>query len=219
MLAAVVVALLRDVLPHELTAWAFAAATPDAEPALKTVTTRMLESASDAAKLALSLVGVLALWMGTMRVAERAGLIAMLARGLRPLLVRLFPEVPPEHPAMGAIVMNMAANLLGLGNAATPLGLETMKRLQELNPHKRTATNAMVLFLAMNTTHLTLVPARTIALRLENGSKDPTNIVLPTLLATAVGMAVAIVLAKLLAPRFPVMAEPGPAPEASEVTR
>ena len=128
--------------------------------------------------------------------------MALLARALRPLLVRLFPDVPPEHPAMGAIVMNMAANLLGLGNAATPLGLESMKRLQELNPQKKTATNAMVLFLAMNTTHLTLVPARTIALRLENGSKDPTNIVLPTILATAVGMVTAVVVAKLLAPRF-----------------
>jgi spore maturation protein SpmA len=136
-------------------------------------------------------------------VAERAGLIALLARALRPLLVRLFPEVPPDHPAMGAIVMNMSANVLGLGNAATPLGLSAMKHLQELNGHKKTATNAMVLFLAINTTHATLIPAKTIALRLENGAHDPANIVLPTLLSTMVGMAVAITLAKLLERRFP----------------
>src|SRR5690242_7258230 len=113
--------------------------------AMKDVTQKALDSASDAAKLALALVGVLALWMGLMRVAERAGLVALLARALRPVLVRLFPDVPADHPAMGAIVMNMAANLLGLGNAATPLGMEAMKRLQELNtsPEKKTATNAM----------------------------------------------------------------------------
>jgi spore maturation protein A len=122
--------------------------------------------------------------------------------------VRLFPEVPADHPAMGAIVMNMAANLLGLGNAATPLGLEAMKRLQELNPRKDTASNAMVLFLALNTTHITLIPARTIALRLENGSSDATNIVLPTILATMCGMGVAFLAARLLQGRFPVEPEP-----------
>lgn len=170
---------------------------------MKAVTQKMLDSASDAAKLALGLVGVLALWMGVMRVAERAGLIALLARALRPLLVRLFPDVPADHPAMGAIVMNMSANLLGLGNAATPLGLEAMKRLQELNPEKKTASNAMVLFLALNTTHITLIPARTIALRLENGSQLATNIVLPTILATSCGMVVAFVAARLLERRYP----------------
>jgi spore maturation protein SpmA len=168
--------------------------------AMKDVTQKALDSASDAAKLALGLVGVLALWMGLMRVAEKAGLVALLARALRPLLVRLFPEIPPDHPAMGAIVMNMAANLLGLGNAATPLGLEAMKRMQELNPdpEKKTATNAMVLFLALNTTHITLIPARTIALRLENGSVSATNIVLPTILSTICGSIVAFLAAKLL---------------------
>jgi spore maturation protein SpmA len=175
-----------------------------ADSAMKALTQKMLDAAADAAKLALGLVGVLALWSGLMRVAERAGLVALLARALRPLLVRLFPDVPPEHPAMGAIVMNMAANMLGLGNAATPLGLNAMKQLQELNPAKKTASNAMVLFLALNTTHLTLIPAKTIALRLENGSTQATNIVLPTILATACGMLVATVLSKLLETRFPV---------------
>jgi spore maturation protein SpmA len=174
------------------------------DSAVKALTQKMLDAANDAAKLALALVGVLALWTGLMRVAEKAGLVALLARLLRPLLVRLFPEVPPEHPAMGAIVMNMSANLLGLGNAATPLGLQAMKHLQDLNPVKKTATNAMALFLALNTTHLTLVPAKTIAVRLEYGSTQATNIVLPTILATACGMVVAVVVARLLQRRFPV---------------
>jgi spore maturation protein A len=180
--------------------------------AMKALTHKLLDAANEAAKLALGLVGVLALWTGLMRVAEKAGLVASLARALRPLLVRLFPEVPPDHPAMGAVVMNMAANLLGLGNAATPLGLQAMKHLQELNPAKKTASNAMVLFLALNTTHLTLVPARTMAMRLEYGSNEPANIVLPTLLATACGMFVAVVVTKLLQRRFPVEAGPGAGP-------
>ncbi len=210
--AAVCAAFVKDVLPHATpsaavttttaTAPQSATASQSATPALKAVTQRTLDSASDAAKLALGLLGVLALWMGIMRVAERAGLVALLARALRPLLVRLFPDIPPDHPAMGAIVMNMAANFLGLGNAATPLGLEAMKRMQELNPHKKTASNAMVLFLALNTTHITLIPARTIALRLENGSTNATNIVLPTILATACGTVVALVVSKLLQSRF-----------------
>lgn len=185
-------------------------------PAMKALTDKSLDAAKSAATLALGLVGVLALWSGLMRVAEKAGLVAMLARLLRPILKRLFPEVPEDHPAMGAIVMNMAANLLGLGNAATPLGLSAMKHLQELNlsTTKKTATNAMVMFLALNTTHLTLIPARTIALRLENKSLMATNIVVPTILATACGMVVAVVLAKLLEKRFPVVAdEPAPTTE------
>ena len=202
LVAAVAVALLRDALPSELARTFFP--TSGDGSAMKAVTQKALDSASDAAKLAIGLVGVLALWMGLMRVAEKAGLIGLLARALRPLLVRVFPEVPPEHPAMGAIVMNMAANLLGLGNAATPLGLEAMKRVQELNPHKKTASNAMVLFLALNTTHITLIPARTIALRLENGSQSATNIVLPTIIATVCGTIVAFLAARLLQGRYPI---------------
>lgn len=205
LVAAVAVGLLRDALPTGASEAVFGVA---GEGALKALTQKSLDAAADAAKLALGLTGVLALWMGVMRVAEKAGLVALLARALRPILVRLFPEVPADHPAMGAIVMNMAANLLGLGNAATPLGLEAMKRLQELNPRKDTASNAMVLFLALNTTHITLIPARTIALRLENGSSDATNIVLPTILATMCGMVVAFLAARLLQGRFPVEPEP-----------
>ena len=213
LVAAVAAGLLKDALPDGVAASLFG---PSTEPALRALTQKSLDAAGDAAKLALGLTGVLALWMGVMRVAEKAGLVALLARALRPLLVRLFPDVPADHPAMGAIVMNMSANLLGLGNAATPLGLEAMKHLQELNLRKDTASNAMVLFLALNTTHLTLIPARTIALRLENGSADATNIVLPTILATACGMVVAFFAARLLQRRFPVEPDATAAGEVSE---
>jgi spore maturation protein SpmA len=211
---AVLVAGLRDAFLDDVLAGKIPAGADGS--AMKAVTQKTLDAASDAAKLALSLVGVLALWMGIMRVAEKAGLIAMLARALRPLLVRLFPDIPAEHPAMGAIVMNMSANLLGLGNAATPLGLEAMKRMQELNPHKKTATNAMVLFLALNTTHITLIPARTIALRLENGATDATNIIVPTILATTCGSIVAFIAARLLQGRFPVEPDAPVAPASAE---
>ena len=186
-------------------------------PTMKALTDKTLDSAKGAAALALGLIGVLALWSGIMRVADNAGLVALLARALRPVLRRLFPDVPQDHPAMGAIVMNMSANLLGLGNAATPLGLSAMKHLQDLNVSmggaKKTASNAMVMFLALNTTHLTLIPARTIALRLENKSLMATNIVVPTILATACGMVVAIVIARLLEKRFPADPEPVAAPD------
>ncbi len=220
---AVLAALVRDALPGSTELAVFATDRPDLVgvaadselrkqpappmPAMKALTDKTLDSAKSAAGLALGLIGVLALWSGIMRVAEKAGLIAQLARLLRPVLTRLFPDVPPDHPAMGAIVMNMSANLLGLGNAATPLGLAAMKHLQDLKiamgGPKKTASNAMVMFLALNTTHLTLIPARTIALRLENKSMMPTNIVVPTILATACGMIVAIAITKLLQGRFP----------------
>ncbi len=227
---AVVAALVRDALPDSLEQSVFNDQRPDLVgvvadselrklppppmPTMKALTDKCLDSAKGAAALALGLVGVLALWSGIMRVAEKAGLVALLARALRPLLRRLFPDVPADHPAMGAIVMNMSANLLGLGNAATPLGLAAMKHLQELNPAPKSASNAMVMFLALNTTHLTLIPARTIALRLENKSLLATNIVVPTILATACGMCVAIVVAKVLERRFPV-SEGAPASSSS----
>lgn len=193
-LSAVATGLFRDVAGPPVDGGAVA-------PTLGAITAGLLDMASTAAKLALGLIGILALWMGVLRVAEAGGLVQSLARLLRPVMVRLFPDVPADHPAMGAMVMNVAANMLGLGNAATPLGLEAMRHLQSLNPDKQTATNAMCLFLAINTSGLTLIPARTIALRAENGAAEPTAILLPTLLATAVSTTVAIVAARLLAPR------------------
>jgi spore maturation protein SpmA len=135
-------------------------------------------------KLALPLAGIMALWLGLMRLAERAGLVQMLARALRPALRWLFPDVPANHPAMGSMVMNMAANILGLANAATPLGLRAMKDLETLNPRPGTASNAMCTFLAVNTSSIQLLPLTAIGILAVNGSTNPTAIVFPALLAT-----------------------------------
>ena len=127
--------------------------------------------------IALPLIGVMAIWLGIMRLAERSGLVQILARALRPLMVRLFPEVPAEHPAMGAMLMNMAANMLGLGNAATPLGLRAMSLLEKLNPRPGVASNAMCTFLAINTASIQLIPTTAIGLLAVAKSTNPTAIV------------------------------------------
>ncbi|MDX1709703.1 MAG: nucleoside recognition domain-containing protein [Rhodovibrionaceae bacterium] len=158
----------------------------------------VVDSAESAVTLALGLVGVMALFLGLMKVAESGGLLTIIARALRPLLTRLFPEVPAEHPAMGAIILNLSANVLGLGNAATPFGIRAMQQLDRLNPQKGTATNAMVLFLAMNTSSVTLLPTGVVALRAAAGSSDPAGIVPTTLFATICSTAMAIFMAKLL---------------------
>lgn len=158
----------------------------------------IVDSAQSSVTLAIGLVGVMALFLGLMKVAEAGGLLTIIARALRPLLTRLFPDVPPEHPAMGAIILNLSANVLGLGNAATPFGIRAMQQLDRLNPRKGTATNAMVLFLAVNTSSVTLLPTGVIALRAAAGSHDPAGIVPTTLFATICSTTVAIVMAKLL---------------------
>lgn len=162
-------------------------------------TSGAIDGAAAAVTLAIGLVGMLALWLGLLRIAEEAGLLALLARAVRPLMARLFPEVPPDHPAMSAMVLNAAANMLGLGNAATPLGLKAMDELQKLNPQKDTATDAMVLFLVINASSIQLVPATVIALRAAGDAADPTSIVGPTLLATTVSTVVGVAAAKLFA--------------------
>jgi len=167
------------------------------------LTAAIATSAQGAVTLSLGLVGVMALWLGLMRVAEEAGLVRLLARAARPLLRRLFPEVPPEHPAMGAMVMNVAANVLGLGNAATPFGLEAMRLLEELNPHRGTATDAQALFCALNTASLQLLPATVIALRAATGARNPADVIGPTLLATACAATTAVLSAKLLSRLYP----------------
>ena len=134
------------------------------------LSTAMVESATGAVELALGLVGVMALFLGLMKIAEEGGLLTILARLIRPLMVRLFPDVPAEHPAMGAMILNMSANMLGLGNAATPFGIRAMQELNRLNPVKGTATDSMVLFLAINTSSITLLPTGVIALRAAAGS-------------------------------------------------
>jgi spore maturation protein SpmA len=165
---------------------------------LKEVTDGALDGAKTAVIIALGLIGIMALWLGVMRLAERAGLVQRIARALRPLMRRLFPDVPAEHPAMGSMLMNMAANMLGLGNAATPLGLRAMRDLERLNPRPGVATNAMCTFLAINTSSVQLVPATAIAILAAAGSTRPTAIVGTALLATLCAATVAIVSVKLL---------------------
>jgi len=164
----------------------------------KDVTEGAFDGAKTAVTIALGLIGIMALWLGVMRLAERAGLVQRIARGLRPIMRRLFPDVPPEHPAMGSMVMNMAANMLGLGNAATPLGLRAMRDLKTLNPRTDIATNAMCTFLAINTSSVQLIPATAIAILAASGSTRPTVIVGTALLATLCAATVAIVSVKLL---------------------
>jgi spore maturation protein SpmA len=148
--------------------------------------------------IALPLAGMMMFWLGTMRLMEKAGLLAAVSHLLHPLMRRLFPEVPAGHPALSAMIMNFAANMLGLGNSATPLGLKAMDHLQQLNPHKQTASNAMVTFLALNTAAFTLVPMTAINYLAAAGVKNAYEIIFPTILATACTTVTAIVMAKSL---------------------
>lgn len=160
------------------------------------VTRGVLKGAESGVAVSLGLVSVLVFWLGLMKIAELAGMIQILAKWLRPLARWLYPSVPHDHPAMGSILANMSANILGLGNAATPLGLKAMEQLQELNPDKETASDAMCTLLAVNTASLTLIPATVIAIRMQYGSADPTSIVGSTIFATFLGTLVAILLDK-----------------------
>ena len=162
------------------------------------LTDEMIAAARASVELAIGLVGVMALFLGLMKVAEQGGLLVIIAKTVRPLMTRLFPDVPPNHPAMGAMILNISANVLGLGNAATPFGIRAMQELDKLNPHKGTATNAMALFLAINTSSVTILPTGVIALRASLGSTEPAAIVPTTLVATLCSTIVAIIAAKSL---------------------
>lgn len=157
----------------------------------------MIKSAAGSVELALGLIGVMALFLGLMKVAEEGGMLKILARLIRPVMIRLFPDVPPEHPAMGAMILNMSANAMGLGNAATPFGIRAMQELDKLNLHPGTATNAMALFLAINTSSVTLLPTGVIALRAAAGSGNPAGILPTTLFATICSTTAAIIAAKI----------------------
>lgn len=165
------------------------------------VTKASFESAKNAVTLALSLIGAMALWLGVMKVAQAAGLTDIIAKAIRPLMVRLFPAVPSDHPAMSAMILNMAANMLGLGNAATPFGIKAMTELDRLNPEKGTATDAMCLFLAINTSSVTLLPLGVIAVRAAAGAARPALILVPGLIATLCSTTAAIVAVKVLSRR------------------
>lgn len=177
----------------------------------------MISAAGDAVTLSIGLIGVMALFLGLMKVIEAGGALRLLSRLLRPLMVRLFPSVPADHPAMGAMILNLSANLLGLGNAATPFGIRAMQELDTLNPRKGTATDAMVLFLAINTSSITILPTTVIALRASAGSADPAGIVATTIFATVCATIIAIAASTLLARLFPVA--PGAANAASAVEK
>src|SRR5437762_1936988 len=151
---------------------------------VKAVGQGAFDGAAQGVTLAIGLIGVMALWLGLLRIAEKAGLVDKLARAVRPLFRPLFPGVPDGHPAISAMLLNIAANMLGLGNAATPFGIKAMEELEKLNPTPGSATNAQVLFLAINTASLQLVPTTVIALRASAHSSDPAGIILPCLGAT-----------------------------------
>ena len=172
------------------------------------VTRGAMESASSAVQIAIGLVGIMTLWLGIMRVAEAAGLVTLLGRALRPILRLMFPEVPPDHPAAGAIVVAVAANMLGLNNAATPLGIKAMEELQALNPDKDSASNAMVTFLAMTTSGVQLIPATMIGVLAAAGSQQPTAIIAPSIIATFVGTVAAVACAKVLQRFYPAATAP-----------
>jgi len=174
-----------------------------------------VESAKTAVEIAIGLVGIMTLWLGVMRVAEEGGLVSLLGRALRPVLRWLFPEVPADHPAAGAIVFSIAANMLGLNNAATPLGIKAMEELQTLNDDKDTASNAMVTLMALNTSGVQLIPATMIGVLAAAGSKNPTAIISASILATAIGTSAAVLAAKALQHFYPIPRKPVEAPEVS----
>lgn len=150
------------------------------------------DSSKTAFEISLGLTGILSLWLGIMKIGENSGMINALSRWLSPVFCRLFPDIPKGHPAMGSIFMNLSANMLGLDNAATPMGLKAMKELQELNPKKDTATNPMIMFLVINTSGLILIPVSIMMYRAQLGAAQPTDIFIPTLLTTAVSTLVGV---------------------------
>ncbi len=166
---------------------------------LPAVVQAVTDSAKIGFELAMGLAAMMTLWLGIMRIANDSGLITLLSRGLRPLMRRLFPDVPTDHPAMGAIIMNLAANMLGMANAATPFGLQAMKELQKLNTHAHAATNAMCTFLALNTSSVQIIPATAIAYLSANGADHPTSIIMSSLVATVISTMVAILAVTTLA--------------------
>lgn len=159
---------------------------------------KMVDATFDSSKTAfetsLGLTGVLALWLGIMKIGERAGAVNVLARMLSPVFTKLFPDIPKNHPVMGSIFMNIASNMLGLDNAATPTGLKAMQQMQELNTKKDTATNPMIMFLVLNTSGLTIIPTTILAFRSSYGAAQPTDVFIPILLATTVATLAGIII-------------------------
>ena len=166
-----------------------------------TVFPAMMDSTFDMSKkafeISIGLTGILSLWLGVMKIGERGGVVNALARALSPVFTRLFPDIPKGHPVTGSIFMNIAANMLGLDNAATPLGLKAMEQLQTLNPKKDTASNPMIMFLVLNTSGLTLIPVSIMAYRAQLGASQPTDVFIPILLATFFSTLAGIIIASI----------------------
>ena len=167
------------------------------------VTQSIANSAELAVKISISLIGVMAFWLGLVKLAEKSGLVELISKLVKPVTDFIFPELPSGHPALGNIAMNVSANALGVTNAATPIGIKAMEDMQTLNTQKDTATNSMCMFLAINTAGFQLIPASVIAVLVASGSTNPTEIIGPTILITLLGTIVAIVTAKILQPFFP----------------
>ncbi|QDU57584.1 nucleoside recognition domain-containing protein [Aeoliella mucimassa] len=185
------------------------------------LTESALNSAKTAVTLCIGLIGIMALWLGLLQIANDAGLIESLARLLRPAMRWLFPDIPDGHPAQGAIIMNLSANMLGLDNAATPMGLKAMQEMQDLNPEPDTATNSMAMFLAINTSNVTLIPFAIIGYRVLYNSSEPTQPIAGTLMVTSLATIVAIFAARMLSklPMYqtsPVAAAAEPTSESTE---
>lgn len=157
-----------------------------------------INSAGLGVEISISLIGIMALWLGIMKLAEASGLIVVVSKLIKPIAKKLFPEIPQDHPAIGHIAMNFSANALGVTNAATPIGIKAMKELQKLNPARKIATNSMCTFLAINTAGFQLVPASIIAALTAVGAKNPTVIIVPTLIATSFALCTAIITVKIL---------------------
>lgn len=164
---------------------------------MEAINAAAFEGAKTGVTVCLGLLSVLAFWMGMMRIAEKSGLLELLARVLSPIIQILFPDVPKGHPAMGYILSNMSANLLGLGNAATPMGLKAMEELQKLNPDKQNASPAMCTLLAINTASITIIPTTMIAIRMQYGSMNPVEIVGTTLLSSFAATIVALLIDRM----------------------
>ena len=165
---------------------------------IEEVTKSAIDAATGAVTIAIGLIGVMALWLGIVKIAEDSGLMSLLARAIAPIMKRLFPDVPPGHPAMGSMTMNIAANMLGLSNAATPLGIKAMEDLETLNKTPGIATNAMCTFLTINTAGLQLIPATMISIMAAAGSRDPAAIIGTTIGASCCALIVGVITAKIL---------------------
>lgn len=162
------------------------------------ITEAIVKGAEQAVTIAIGLAGLIAFWSGMMEIAQQSGLTALLAKLMRPLGKRLFPDVPPDHPAMGAVLMAMSANLLGLGNACTPLGIKAMEELQKLNRTKHTVSNSISTFLVLTASSLTIIPGTIIALRAAQGSAAPAEVVGPIIFATTCSSAAAVIFDRIL---------------------